>query len=372
MLLVPFSLRMIYQTNADLIKDPQVDCVYISLPNALHFQWALRAIEHGKHVLLEKPATSNATEMETLAASPALQVPDAPILLEAWHNRFHPAWQTFLSLSREHPHAGPISKVHCQTYAWKGFVPATDIRLNYELSGGCLMDFAVYNMVCIQDVLEDSRPKVDDVRFRLWDDPVSKSQGGPSGQIDVAVECTLTNKAGVTATLTSDMSKVGDWPIVPRDWSKTWPSAGWPKCVVECDPIGVKDSSPTIEGSKHTVQRTLTLWNPVLMHLWHSIEIVDVHTRQTSDGETTTWTEKQTIKAYSWRDVNKNLPGEFWWSTYRYQLEELVNRIKGREGSGVWMSLEDSVGQMETVDKIYVSGGLNIRPTSSLAGNLRA
>jgi predicted dehydrogenase len=302
--------------------------------------------------------------MKALAASPALQGPNAPVLLEAWHNRFHPAWQTFLSLAREH---GPVEHVHCQTYAWKGFVPASDIRLNFDLSGGCLMDFAVYNLVCIQDVLQDIRPTVDDVKFTLWDDPVSKTKGGPTGQVDSGLECSFTSKTGVTATLASDMCKVGGWPVVPSSWSKNWPSAGWPKCVVECASAEIKDAQPSEGGGKHTVQRTVTLWNPVIMHLWHSIEIVDTHTRQASDGKTTTWTEKKTIKAYSWKDVNKDLPGEFWWSTYRYQLEELVNRIKGRKGSGVWMDLAGSIGQMETVDEIYVKGGLKIRPTSSLA-----
>jgi hypothetical protein len=250
---------------------------------------------------------------------------------------------------------------------WKGFVPADDIRVNFELAGGCLMDFAVYNLVCIQDVLQDVRPTVEDVKFTLWDDPVSKTKGGPSGQVDSGLECKFTSKTGATATLASDMCKVGDWPVVPRSWSKNLPSVDWPKCAVECASVEVKDAQPHDEGSKHTVQRTLTLWNHVLCHLWHSIEIVDTHTRQSSDGKTKTWTEKKTTKAYSWRDVKKDLPGEYWWSTYRYQLEELVNRIKKRKGSGVWMDLAGSVGQMETADEIYVKGGLSVRPTSSLA-----
>jgi hypothetical protein len=308
--------------------------------------------------------------MKALAASHALQGPKAPVLLEAWHNRFHPAWRTFLSLAHEDPHAGPVRHVHCQSYAPKGFIPASDIRLNYELAGGCLMDFAVYNLVCIQDVLQDSRPKVEDVKVTLWDDPVSKTKGGSTGQIDSGLECSLTNKAGATATLLSDMCKVGDWPIIPRSLCKDWPSIDWLKCTVDCAPVEVKDSQSSEEGSKHTVQRTLTLWNHILCHLWHSIQIVDTHTKQSSEGTTRTWTEKQTVKAYSWRDVKKDLPGEFWWSTYRYQLEELINRIKKREGSGVWMSLEGSIAQMETVDEIYVKGDLSIRPTSQFLRSL--
>ncbi len=81
-----------------LLDDPAIDAVYIPLPNGLHYEWALKALAEGKHVLLEKPSVSNATEAEALFRSPLLRGPGAPILLEAFHYRFSPAWRLFLSL----------------------------------------------------------------------------------------------------------------------------------------------------------------------------------------------------------------------------------------------------------------------------------
>ena len=84
--------------DLDLIADPSLDCIYIPLPAGLHFEWAIKTLKSGKHVLLEKSSVSNATEAKALFRDPVLSKPDAPVLLEAFHHRFHPSWQTFISL----------------------------------------------------------------------------------------------------------------------------------------------------------------------------------------------------------------------------------------------------------------------------------
>lgn len=55
--------------------------------------------------------------------------------------------------------------------------------------------------------------------------------------------------------------------------------------------------------------------------------------------------------------------GEDWWPTYRYMLEEFVNRVKKREGSGAWVEKEESVRQMEATDATYEKAGLEVRPS---------
>lgn len=68
----------------DLINDPDVDVVYNPLPNGLHFEWTMKALHGGKHVLLEKPATNTAEEAQKifdLAAKKNL------VVLEAFHYR---------------------------------------------------------------------------------------------------------------------------------------------------------------------------------------------------------------------------------------------------------------------------------------------
>ena len=135
---------------ADLLDDPSIDAVYIPLPNGLHYEWALKSLKAGKHVLLEKPSTSNASEAKKLFNHPLLSQPNAPVLLEAFHYRFHPAWQTFLSLvapQREH-----ITRAASYHYMPKGFMPYTDIRFKYSLAGGAVMDFGTYNINCLRQI----------------------------------------------------------------------------------------------------------------------------------------------------------------------------------------------------------------------------
>lgn len=74
-----------------LLDDPAIDAVYNPLPNGLHFEWTYKALAKGKHVLLEKPSTSNAVEAERLFRSPLLSQNKPLVLLEAFHNRFTPA-----------------------------------------------------------------------------------------------------------------------------------------------------------------------------------------------------------------------------------------------------------------------------------------
>lgn len=83
----------------------------------------------------------------------------------------------------------------------------------------------------------------------------------------------------------------------------------------------------------------ITLTNFVMPTLWHSIRVTP------KQGKA------RTEKAYTFS--SGSLKGEDWWSTYRYQLEAFVERVRGREPQ-TWVSGEDSAAQMEAVERIYV------------------
>ena len=101
-------------------------------------------------MLLEKPSTSNAAEAASLFRTPSssIQGRAAPVLLEAVHVRFHPAWQKHLSLIDPKT----IEKAHSTHHLPKGYFPNDDIRFWYDLAGGCLMDFGYYNVQCLRQV----------------------------------------------------------------------------------------------------------------------------------------------------------------------------------------------------------------------------
>lgn len=130
----------------DILDDPKIDCVYIPLPNGLHYVWAQRALKAGKHVLLEKPSVNNSTEAERLFLSPTPDLPRSPssppqpVLLEATHSFFHPAWALFMS----HVTPGAVASAKSSLWVPRFVFGPEDIRYNFELGGGALMDLGAY------------------------------------------------------------------------------------------------------------------------------------------------------------------------------------------------------------------------------------
>src|SRR5256885_4877960 len=77
-------------TYEELLADPEVDAVYIPLPNHLHAEWSMRAADAGKHVLCEKPAARTARETEQMIEH---CVSRGVVWMEAFMYRFHPQWK---------------------------------------------------------------------------------------------------------------------------------------------------------------------------------------------------------------------------------------------------------------------------------------
>ena len=123
-----------------LLADPDVDAVYIPLPNHLHAEWAIAAARAGKHVLCEKPLALTAAEAGTMISACA----DAGVLLmEAFMYRLHPSWVAV----RELVAAGRIGKLRT-VQSWFSYFnddPA-NIRNILETGGGALYDIGCYNV----------------------------------------------------------------------------------------------------------------------------------------------------------------------------------------------------------------------------------
>jgi xylose dehydrogenase (NAD/NADP) len=115
-----------------------VDAVYVSLPNALHAEWSIRALEAGKHVLCEKPLTRDPREAEAAAAAAEAT---GRVLMEGFMYRHHPQTARVVELVR----GGAIGRVRSGradfTFA---LADQADIRLSAALGGGSLMDVGCY------------------------------------------------------------------------------------------------------------------------------------------------------------------------------------------------------------------------------------
>jgi xylose dehydrogenase (NAD/NADP) len=121
-----------------LLADPEVDAVYISLPNSLHVERSVRALDAGKHVLCEKPLDRSPAEVER-----AFDAADRAgrILMEAFMYRHNPQTRRLQELVRENA-VGALSQVE----AGFGFHldDSENVRLKRELRGGSLMDVGCY------------------------------------------------------------------------------------------------------------------------------------------------------------------------------------------------------------------------------------
>ena len=126
----------------DLLSDPLVDVVYVTLPPTLHADWAIRALEAGKHVLCEKPLAGN--EDQARAMVDAARRSDRR-LIEAFHYLHHPFAQRVLDLIAS-GRLGTIERVDSTFHIPKAVVKPGNIRLNSALGGGSVMDAGCYSI----------------------------------------------------------------------------------------------------------------------------------------------------------------------------------------------------------------------------------
>ncbi len=133
-----FPVERLHDTYQQLLDDPQVDAIYVGTPNTLHHEWAIKALEAGKHVLCEKPLAIHARQGREMfdAAAKADR-----LLVEAFMYRTHPLTAAVLRDVR----AGRIGRLRLIRAS---FCYQTDnlanIRFSKPLAGGGLMDVGCY------------------------------------------------------------------------------------------------------------------------------------------------------------------------------------------------------------------------------------
>ena len=127
-----------FDTHEELLADPEVDAVYIALPNALHAPWIVRAARAGKHVLCEKPLVLGTGELAEVEAA----VEESGVhLAEAFMYRHHPQMAKLAELVR----SGAIGELRVIRSVFSySLYDADNIRLRTEVEGGALMDVGCY------------------------------------------------------------------------------------------------------------------------------------------------------------------------------------------------------------------------------------
>jgi len=171
-----------------LVADPEIDAVYVPLPNGLHAEWTLRTLEAGKHVLCEKPFTANAAEAERVAR--AARASDR-VVMEAFHWRYHPLADRMIEIVA----LGQLGKVRrIETSLCIPLPLPGDIRYRLDLAGGATMDTGCYAIHVLRHLAGDEPDEVVWARARLASPRVDRAMeaelrfaDGRTGRI----ECSL-------------------------------------------------------------------------------------------------------------------------------------------------------------------------------------
>jgi predicted dehydrogenase len=301
----------------DIINDPNIDAIYNPLPNSLHHEWTIKAVRAGKHVLCEKPFTSNAEEAQNVnrvlqeknanggANTPEQRFKGPIVVLEAFHWRVHPHALRVKEILRSGV-LGRITHTSTSFHVSDLVLASTNIRFNHTLSGGAVMDLGAYAVsssrwVSLND--EDEEPTV-----------ISATPTVSAGneKIDNTMRAVLKYPNGVISN-------------------------------ISCGYEGYKFSSTiSIIGEKGTLET----FNFVMPSLYHYITLT---------------TEKE---------GKKNIVTETAYGnghpTYAYQLEAFRKAVSGELTRDQWKdvgitSAEEAIKNMKIIDQIYEKSGLGKR-----------
>ncbi|BBY80662.1 oxidoreductase [Mycolicibacterium pulveris] len=162
------GINRVHDSYEAMIADPDVDAVYIPLPNGLHGRWTRAALEAGKHVLCEKPFTANAAEAREVAD---LAAKSDQVVMEAFHYRYHP----FALRAEEIIAAGELGTLRRVDVAFCFPLPRfSNIRYDYALAGGATMDAGCYAVHMLR-TFGGSTPEVVSAHAKLRDPLVDRA-----------------------------------------------------------------------------------------------------------------------------------------------------------------------------------------------------
>ncbi|OIW24866.1 NAD(P)-binding protein [Coniochaeta ligniaria NRRL 30616] len=292
------SIPRVLDSYADLVNDKDIDAVYVPLPTGLHYEWAMRCLAAGKHVLLEKPSTANGTEAEELfkvAREKGL------VVLEARHFVFQPSWRVFLG----EVEGEGVERVEVTMCAPGAAFGKGDIRFRYELGGGAMLDLGTYHVGALRAIF--------------------------GAEAEECLSCEVSTCAPPNELCDTKFNA-----------TFRFPNGGTGEMYGN-----IKASLVELATNFGTIQ------------VWHRKKRVEDEALPA--GQEKWVTRREVKKAYTLKEAGVDRPSEKYWLTYRYMLEEFVNKIRGREGSDMWVDGEDSVRQMRMLDMAYEKAGLPLR-----------
>jgi predicted dehydrogenase len=265
-----YGIPTVHDDYAAVLADPSVDAIYIPLPNGLHARWTLAAIAAGKHVLCEKPFTSNADQAREVARAAA---GTGLVVMEAFHYRYHPLIARALALLDE----GVIGEVtHVETELSFPLPRFNDIRYSLPLAGGALMDAGCYAVHSLR-TLGRAEPEVVSATATLRSPGVDRAMVAslrfPSGATG-RVRCSMWSRRllGVSARVTGVLGEMRIFnylaPQVYHRLSVRTPDRRWHERVageatythqLRALLAAVRDGTPVITGPEDAIANMMVI-----------------------------------------------------------------------------------------------------------------
>lgn len=183
-----YGVQKVYDQIDDVFEDEAVDIIYITSPHNTHYEFMKKALEHGKHILVEKSITLNSRELDEMIA---LAAEKKLILAEAmtiWHMPIYKKlWEIVQS--------GQLGKVQIITMNFGSFkeYDMSNRFFNMNLAGGAMLDIGVYALSIVRSFMEE---KPEDI--------VSQWKASPTGS-DEQATILLKNKQEQMATVALSM-----------------------------------------------------------------------------------------------------------------------------------------------------------------------
>ena len=188
-----------YGSYQELIDDPEIDVIYNALHNGAHAPWNLRALRAGKHVLTEKPSASNTGQAREVADFVGQ---GNNIFMEGFHYYYHPVMQRVLEIIR----SGEIGEIiHVKTSLLIAPPAADDLRWQWDLAGGAMMDCGCYTLHAqrmISRLIGGGEPRV-----------VSATAKTRYPNVDEAVDIQLSYPNGITGSANCNFDSQWDSPL---------------------------------------------------------------------------------------------------------------------------------------------------------------
>lgn len=203
-----------YGSYDELLADPTIQAVYIPLPNNDHKPWTIKALQAGKHVLVEKPFALNSDEAQEMVG---VSVEKSLVLMEGFNYRYHSRIQKALETIKK-GELGKLRFIHC-SFSFPLDNP-DDFRLVPNLGGGALYDLGCY-CVDFQRLAVGREPEAVQARYHAGGSGVDLQMqvtldfgNQIYGSFEVALNAAYQNVARIIGT---DAVMTLDWPFTGKD-----------------------------------------------------------------------------------------------------------------------------------------------------------